>query len=169
MGGPLHRPRGSRLTHGPGSPGTGPPCGQRPTASPELVLPPQALTPCVQTTCLPSDQRGLLPRSPALRPTGSGHLALPPLGSMRPPPSACPGSRCAWPRTSPAPLPGGCSVRLGKVDARPSLSRQLTHSVSHAEGIWSFFQEDEDMFFSQRVSVQAAGSWRAVSGSELCA
>lgn len=33
----------------------------------------------------------------------------------------------------------------------------------------SFFQEDEDTFFSQRVSVQAAGSWRAVSGSELCA
>lgn len=40
---------------------------------------------------------------PALRPTGPGHLDLPPLGSTRPPPSLRPASRCTWPRVSPDP------------------------------------------------------------------
>lgn len=65
---------------------------------------PRARTPCAQTTRAAVRSAGppwLGP--PALRPTGPGHLDLPPLGSTRPPPSLRPASRCTWPRVSPDP------------------------------------------------------------------
>lgn len=65
---------------------------------------PRARTPCAQTTRAAVRSAGSpWPGPPALRPTGPGHLDLPPLGSTWPPPSLRPASRCTWPRVSPDP------------------------------------------------------------------
>lgn len=71
---------------------------------PSWFCPPRARTPCAQTTRAAVRSAGSpWPGPPALRPTGPGHLDLPPLGSTRPPPSLRPASRCTWPRVSPDP------------------------------------------------------------------
>lgn len=243
-----------RLTHGLGSPGTSLPCGQRPAASPELVLPAPGPAPHVRRPRgLPSGQRAPLagsprtpphrarppgPASPRLhaattvtaprvqvhvaegesrpchpplggvqaapcagrcgscpssvpssRTAGRGHRALhgrvtvpvllsrvllsaepPPVraeasgrvAGTAPSPPPAPPSSAAGPATPPRP---GCSVRLGRADACPSL-RQPAQCVLCRRNA-ELLPGGGRRGFSRRASVQAAGSCRAVSGSEL--